>query len=147
MGCELCGKDEPLSKALVEGTMMAVCKVCGKFGKVLSAPAITQKKVQQQKAEPSLDVVEDFAQKIRDAREKSGQTQKEFAMKLNEKESLLSKLETGAVKPSIPLAQKLEKLLKIKLVDSQGEGVVENQRKTSGHLTIGDIIQDKVRKN
>lgn len=146
MGCELCGKDEPLSKALVEGTMMAVCKACGKFGKVLSAPAMPQKKVQQQKAEPSLDVVEDFAQKIRDAREKSGQTQKEFAMKLNEKESLLSKLETGAVKPSIPLAQKLEKLLKIKLVEQQGEGVVVRERNASGRMTIGDVIQEKVKK-
>ena len=142
MGCELCGKEEPLFKAIVEGTSMQVCKNCGKFGKILAAPVSQQKRKVQQKTEQVFDVVEDFAQKIKKAREKTGKTQKEFAMELNEKESLIAKLEIGAATPSIPLAQKLEKLLGIKLVEEQVEGTVEKQQKSSV-MTIGDIIKTK----
>ncbi|MBI4016163.1 MAG: TIGR00270 family protein [Candidatus Aenigmarchaeota archaeon] len=142
MGCELCGKEELLFKAIVEGTLMQVCKNCGKFGKIFAAPVSQQNKKAQQKTEQVFDVVDDFAQKIKKAREKTGKTQKEFSMELNEKESLIAKLETGTAKPSIQLAQKLEKLLGIKLVEEQMEGTVEKRQKT-GVLTIGDIIKTK----
>lgn len=140
MNCELCGKQDSLFKAIIEGTSMQVCKNCGRFGKILAMPVVQQKKKVVQKQEPLLDIVDDFAQKFREAREKSGLTQKEFAMKINEKESLLAKLETGAIKPAIPLAQKLEKLLRIKLVEEQVEGTIKKHKK-SDVLTIGDIIK------
>ncbi len=142
MACELCGKEALLYRAVVEGTSMNVCKECGRFGKILSQPPAPKKNLHIMKEEPVFDVVEDFAEKIKKTREMSGLTQKEFAMSINEKESLVAKLETGELRPSIPLAQKLEKLLKIKLIIEELEGTVEKAGKTDT-LTIGDIIKTK----
>ena len=145
MGCELCGKEEFLVKALIENSHMNVCKNCGKFGKILSVPVQQKSKtvIKQKKEEPIIDVVDDFAKKIRSARESAGLTQKDFAKRLNEKETLMSKIENGEIKPPIPLAQKLEKLLKIKLLNEINEDSVLPSAKKSAALTIGDIIEQK----
>jgi putative transcription factor len=142
--CELCGKDTQLFRALVEGSELNICSGCGKFGKMLQKPVLRVAKAAVQKApEPSEVVVSDYAQKIRSARERSGMTQKEFALKLNEKESVLHKLENGLYVPPISLARKLEKLLKVKLVEVEQEEKAETGKKASGPLTIGDIINLK----
>jgi putative transcription factor len=146
--CELCGKEGPVFSAVVEGSQLSVCQNCGRFGKLLHKPAVHfAKKPSVSKApEPSEVVVADYAQKIRHARESSGMTQKDFAMKLNEKESIIHKLENGQFVPPISMARKLEKLLKIRLVEVESEEKTDNQRKTSGPLTIGDIIASKLQK-
>ncbi len=141
MGCDVCGKNEPLVEAIVEGSRLRVCKNCGKFGKIMNSPALLKKPVVHQKKEEILiDVVADYAKKIRDTREKLGLTQKEFAKKINEKETILSKIENGTQKPTLDLAKKLEHLLKIKLVEEVKEELYEKDKKTSGTLTIGDIL-------
>jgi putative transcription factor len=143
--CELCGKDTELFRAKVEGSELNVCAACGKYGKILQKPVMhTAKSSQIQKAaEPSEVVVSDYAQRIRSAREKSGMTQKEFALKLNEKESIIHKLESDLFVPPIDLAKKLERLLRIKLVEIEEEEEAEAAKKSSGPLTIGDIINLK----
>ena len=152
MNCELCGREAELYTAEIEGTTLKVCEKCSSMGKVIKRPAPPKvkkpvKKKFVRKAEPVKEiveaVVEDYAKKIRQAREKTGMTQKEFARKLNEKESILHKLETGSFKPSLALAKKLEKLLHIKLVEQreeEKEQVTPKTGKSSG-LTIGDIIK------
>lgn len=141
--CELCGKTTPLLNAIVEGTQMQVCRDCASFGKILQKP-VSRAPAKTQKQEIVETIVDEFAKLIREAREKSGVTQKDFALKLNEKESLVQKLENGAIRPSIELARKLEKLLKIKLVETEKDETEEYQSKKSGPLTIGDLI--KIRK-
>ncbi len=143
--CELCGKETELFRAKVEGSELNVCAACGKYGKMLQKPVMhAAKSSQVQKAvEPSEVVVSDYAQRIRSAREKSGMTQKEFALKLNEKESMIHKLESDLFVPPIDLAKKLERSLKIKLVEIEEEEKAEAAKKTSGPLTIGDIINLK----
>ncbi len=88
-------------------------------------------------------VVSNYAQLIRQAREKSGMTMKEFAMTLNEKESIIHKLENSQFVPPINMAKKLEKLLHIKLVEIEEEEETESSGKSSGSFTIGDIINLK----
>ena len=44
-------------------------------------------------------------------------SQEELAMKLSEKVSLLHKIETGHVEPSFKTAAKIEKLLKVKILE------------------------------
>jgi len=100
-------------------------------------------------------IVSDYAVRIKSAREKKGLPQKEFAMQLTLKESLLHKMESGHHEPDIALARKLEKLLGIQLVEVIGEGPKPIERapvkKEHGKsvpaknapLTIGDIIQLK----
>lgn len=143
--CEVCGKDTQLFVAVVEGTKLNVCSNCGRFGKVLRRPpVVAPKKTPGVKApEPVEVVVTDYALLIRTAREKSGMTQKDFARSLNEKESIIQKIENGLFVPPISMARKLEKLLKIKLVEVEQEGEVSKENRGSGPLTIGDILNVK----
>ena len=144
MGCELCGKKVDLVRASVEGTELTVCAPCGKYGRILKRSPVEQK-VQQRAKRPEVVeiVVEDYAQIIRQAREKRGMTQKEFANILTEKESILQKMESDGFRPSISLARKLEKMLRISLVELQPEKVSAVSQKKSGPLTIGDLIKFK----
>ncbi len=145
--CELCGKEGPVITAVVEGSQMTVCQACAKFGKVIQRPVGIVGRASVVKApEVSEVVVSEYAQLIRSAREKSGMTQKDFAMKLNEKESVIHKLENGQFVPPISMARKLEKMLHVKLVVVEEEEEVEAGKKGSGPLTIGDIIASKLQK-
>lgn len=151
MNCEMCGKEtEDLFTAVIEGTNLKVCERCAKHGKIIEKikPPVLPKKIKKivQPKEPEIEIVEavvdDYAKKIRDARSKAGMTQKEFAKKINEKESLLHKMETGAFKPSIPTAKKLQKMLHIKLIEEREEEEIEMPKeKKGGALTIGDILK------
>jgi len=143
--CEMCGKDTQLFRALVENSELNVCSACGKYGKFLQKPVmrVAKKPVIEKAPEPVEVVVSDYAQKIRSAREKSGLTQKEFALKLNEKESIIHKLENGLFVPPIDMAKKLERLLRIKLVEVEEEEKVSAEKRKSGPLTIGDILNLK----
>jgi len=143
--CELCGKDTPLFIAVVEGSKLNVCINCGKFGKVLRMPPVAVQKNAPvaEASEPVEVVVTDYALLIRTAREKSGMTQKDFARSLNEKESIIQKIENGVFVPPILMARKLEKLLKIKLVEVEKEDEVSKEKRASGPLTIGDILNVK----
>jgi putative transcription factor len=149
MNCEMCGKEAELYTAAIEGVNMKVCERCASHGKIIAKarPKIVPRRMKKatKPAEPEVELVEvileDFSKRIRDARTKSGMTQKEFAKKINEKESLLHKMETGSFTPSIPLAKKLEKTLGIKLIEQrEEEKVVMPKSKKGGAMTIGDIL-------
>ncbi|MBI1969572.1 TIGR00270 family protein [Candidatus Woesearchaeota archaeon] len=145
--CDLCGKEAKF-KGIVEGVEMDVCKECTKFGKVLRTPRVfAQKQKQEKKPErPQKEIieliVEDFGERVKRAREHKSLTQEELAKQLAEKESLLHKIESGRVEPSIHLARRLEKALHIKLVE-QHEEIHEEKKAGSGALTIGDILKQK----
>lgn len=145
MGCDMCGKEGELFRAVIEGTEMNVCSRCAAFGKVL--PRIRKVEVVLKKPIPKKETIErlseDFSNIIRGGREKLGLTQEEFALKLNEKESIIHKIETGHIQPSIALARKIEKFLKISLVESEE---IENspvQKQKADGLTLGDFIKVK----
>jgi len=140
----MCGKAGPLFTAMIEGTQLKVCESCGKFGRIVARPVIFQKKSVSQKT-PDLveELVEDFSKIIREAREHQGLTQKDFALKLNEKESVVQKWESGAMSPSVDTAKKLEKLLKVKLVIKEAPETAVLEKKASGPLTIGDLLIKK----
>lgn len=141
--CEMCGRNAALARALVEGTEMDVCAACGRHGQVLRRPKAPQKRKPQAKPETVEVVVGDCAQKIRRAREKRGVSQKDFARSLNEKESVIHKLENGSFRPSLSLARKLEKLLGVTLVEEETSAPVTTKQKGAGPLTIGDILKAK----
>ena len=152
MNCDMCGKDTQLLKAIIEGTELKVCKDCSKFGKVIGkiAEPVKEKKkkyVEEKEAEPEIvdGIVPDYASKVKNARESMGMKQEELAKKLNEKESVIHKIETGHYEPNLTLARKLEKFLKISLVESYEIEKEKNAKKASpeGHLTIGDLIKIK----
>ena len=146
--CEMCGNETQLFKAVIEGTELQVCRKCAKFGKILRKVRIVQKQKPATLKEPKKELIEvvvnDFAKRVRESREKTGMTQEEFAKAINERESIVKKLETGAFVPPISMARKLEKLLKIKLVEEvEEEQFASKQKKRAEGLTIGDILQLK----
>ncbi|MBI4155105.1 TIGR00270 family protein [Candidatus Woesearchaeota archaeon] len=143
--CELCGKSAALSPALIENTKFLVCPSCLQHGIKLAEefkPTI-QKTALKRKEEPISIFVEDFHKKIKTSREKLNLTQEELAKKLNEKVSIIHKLESDSFYPSINLVKKLENLLRITLIDVPEEIKEKKIDFKSDGLTIGDLIKLK----
>jgi putative transcription factor len=142
----MCGKDNADYKAIIEGTELSVCSKCSKHGKVLRQPQIVVKKKEfqrfkkEEQPEIVVKIIPDYGSKIRKARTKKNMTQEEFAKKLNIKESLLTKIENSALKPSLPLAQKLEKVLKIRLIEEIEEEKLKIKKSETEAVTVGDLI-------
>jgi putative transcription factor len=147
----------------VEGAELQVCSKCEKFGTEVqqvrrtgiaaSRPAAPkQGKPVAGVASPSAyrkrdlfdymegEIVDDYAARIRHAREAKGLSQKDLAMQLKEKEHLIKKIENGELLPEDAVRKKLEKVLEIHLVDVQetdAEKKVQNKlAPTLGDLTI-----------
>jgi putative transcription factor len=149
----MCGKDtEDYFKIKTEGTILKVCIKCSKFGEVIeTVKSKPEKKIGKNLAvKPHLpeiveELIEGYAEKIKSKREKLGLTQKELAMKINEKESIIHKIESSHFTPSVELARKFERFLSIKIVEEvEDSKVVMTQKTSSGGFSLGDFI--KVRK-
>ena len=86
-------------------------------------------------------VVNDYAERIRKKREHLRLKQEEFAKKMNEKESLIQKIESGHFEPSINLAKKIGRFLKIRLVEDYKESHEKQTKTKTNSFTIGDLIK------
>ena len=149
--CDLCGKNSGLIHAIIEGSMVAVCKECAKFGKVIPVKKPDtyyenrpMKQLIIKKPEIIEIVSKDCAQKIKQAMDSLKLKPKKLAKMLGVKESLLKSWESSHIKPSIEMARKLEKFFKIKLIEAYEEKETTkeiNLCKTT--LTIGDLMKKK----
>ncbi len=163
MICELCGADVPRTKNVaIESTVLAVCASCAKFGDEVTTPVVrhsTMPPIIAQRMEArkrrltprdvyadagTMELAEDFPQRIRKAREARGWKQADLGAKINEKVSVIAKLESGTMDPGDALIRKLENELGIKLKE-RVESVAAKKQNASGNLTLGDLIkmQDK----
>jgi putative transcription factor len=105
---------------------------------------VQSKKLSKATVETTRELVENFDLKIRHSRENLRISHEELGKKINEKVSVLRKIETGKVKPDNILVTKLEHALKIKLlVPSSEEKILQTKvpRPVSRELTLGDLIQ------
>lgn len=157
----MCSSPEKAYKIEVEGSILNVCEKCVSFGKVVrkiipEMPEKKQKQVQkaaeklaEEKAKKETETMQiitpNYSLIIRKAREKLGLKQEELAKKIAEKESVIHKLESGSIIPAIPLARKLEKFLRIALVETIEVDSPEtsDRRSSSEGLTLGDLIRIK----
>lgn len=148
MLCELCGKTMAVIEAIIEGTSMKVCVSCKKFGRVVGRVKeplqVLQKKTVSQDI-PVEFIVSDYGVRIKTTRERLNKTQDEFAQMIGEKVSLLRKMEAGQFEPPLETINKIEHLLKIKLVekDEQLKVDIPRENKKSERFTIGDLIKLK----
>ena len=162
MRCEVCGRkirSSPI-RAVIEGAKLTVCIGCSKHGKIIRGEEVElgqrvpkkmplpfsariQKKTVVAKVEITQEVVEGYHAKIRQAREKLGLSHEELGKKINEKASVLSKLETGKMTPNNMLVTKLEHALKIKLLVPIKEEKVSHEmpKLPNRETTLGDLIQ------
>ena len=142
---------------------MTVCPSCSKHGKLVweeepkpkietrtkiaRIPAKSAgKKPTKPPSETTLEIVEDYDARIRQARERLRQSHEELGKRINEKVSVLRKIETRKMMPDNMLATKLEHILKIKLIVPPSEErpkiLSEKIMKLTNHeLTLGDLIQ------
>lgn len=148
MDCDMCGREQAVLKAAVEGSVLSVCDGCSKFGKVAGriALAVAAKKKEEKAAAAEDDsefVVANFGQLLKQKRESLHLKQEEFARKIAVKESLLHHMETGSVKPAIEEAKRIGKMLGLRLIEKAEtvESVVPEPKKDQ--LTLGDMIKIK----
>ena len=145
MNCEMCGRNiENPYDINVEGVIMQLCKNCIRFGTIINKPKniIKANKIEIKKDEIIEIITEDFANKIKNARESRKLMQKDLAKEIGVKESLIHKLESGNMEPSLDLAKKFERFLNIRLIEKQKEDYkkIKSERNS---LTIGDILNIK----
>jgi len=143
---------------------LTVCAECAKHGEICydepkpkpkpvfavprTGPMMvkTQSKTKAPTVDTSLELAEDYGDKIRKARERLGLSHEELGRKLNEKVSLLRKIETGKMEPDDKLAAGLEHVLKIKLIVPAKETKIPEAKipkKPAREMTLGDLMQIK----
>ncbi|SFS81533.1 multiprotein bridging factor aMBF1 [Halostagnicola kamekurae] len=91
------------------------------------------------------EIATDYDDRIRQAREQKGLSQSELANELNEKASLITKLERGDTLPTDSVQSKLEKFLDVSLASESGssEDADWDGGSASGSYTLGDVVKRK----
>jgi putative transcription factor len=139
--CEMCGRDvDAVSRVRVEGSVLRLCSDCARFGSRLdpapspepaavparpsgySAAAVRPSRVPRRLEERDLyqeigemELAPDWPKRVRVAREALKWTPEDLAKKLNEKKSVVLKLESGGIHPPDDLVRRVERLLKVRL--------------------------------
>jgi putative transcription factor len=156
MICELCGGNAPFLKdTVIEGTRLMVCPGCSGMGtryreeqKVVPASMMEERLQRRtQRAKPR-DIygnqqdalAEDYPDRIKNARQRMGITREEMGRKINEKASVIGKLENGTLHPDDSLRKKIEKFLGISIREKISEGIQTHHTKSRG-MTLGDLIK------
>jgi putative transcription factor len=156
----------PPFRAVIEGAKMLVCGECAKLGSVymeakteprlkritkrLPQPVLTTRKQPSLTVEESLELVDDFGAKVRQAREKLGMSHEDLGKKISEKVSVLRKIEGQKMTPDNLLTEKLQHALKIKLLVPVSEPKVPAKAMATSRPstpTLGDIAAVKEEKN
>ena len=137
---------------------MKVCEDCSRFGKVKGKSNVkvvfqeTKKPVQK---DPEYAFVQNYGMIVKDARERLGLKQEDFAKKINEHKSIVHQVESEHMKPGVDLARKFERALHIKIVEEIKEEESSSNKSKSqvsenfgkfdknAPVTIGDVINIK----
>ena len=130
---------------------MTVCEDCKNYG--IEKPKVSQKKsfaprsvISKPANRPrdlSIDLgeelVENFHIIIRRERERRGWSQEDLAKKIQEKVSLIKKIENAEITPEPEVIEKLERVFDIKLRERVEEVKVETKR-VDMTPTLGDVV-------
>lgn len=169
--CEMCGAEKPsLTTTKVEGAELDLCDDCKGFGTEVrtqsessgsskystssksgksesssqsSSSSGGSKRRRRDMFDQMEEIATDYDQRIRQAREGTGMSQEDLAKKLNEKASLIRKLERGNMLPSDDVREKLERELDITLVEGVDDDEGEWSSGSSGKMTLGDVVKRK----
>lgn len=167
----MCGETirGPAKLVRVEGAELQVCSRCEKYGTAVQQPRRTDIVRPASRPGPAGrpsapaqatayrkrdmfdymegEIVDDYANRVRHAREAKGLSQKELALQMMERELLVKKIEKGELVPEEAVRKKLEKVLGIRLLES----IITDEEKKKGKdvmaPTLGDVtIIKKVKK-
>ena len=172
--CEMCGKDvSSPSRVKIEGAELDVCDECTDFGTEVQTAdtSSTSTKYSTSSSGSSSsssssgtssstsssgggrrrdmfdemdEIAQDYDDQIRSAREAKGLSQAELAQQLNEKASLIRKLEQGNSLPSDDVREKIEGALELDLSAGGSSDDAEwSGGESDGSYTLGDVVQRK----
>ena len=171
--CEMCGSEQPsLTAVKVEGAELQLCDECKEFGTEVrtESSSTTSTKYSTSNSGGSEsggaggtttggssggstrrrdmfdnmdELVADYDRRIREARESRGLSQEDLAKSLNEKASLIRKLERGDMLPSDDVRDELEGELDISLVEGDEADDAEWSGGSSTTTTLGDVVKRK----
>ena len=139
--CEICGTEikGEVYRIRIDASELSVCKSCARLGTIVEGAKKGKEVLEPQhadsnvsgkpkrkpiselytqidheiEAEMEIDAVEeDYGRKTKEAREKAGLKQAELAKRINEKHSLLRKIENEELMPGEEIRKKIERALK-----------------------------------
>ncbi|WP_123533978.1 multiprotein bridging factor aMBF1 [Halosimplex salinum] len=172
--CEMCGSETSSpNRVKVEGAELDVCDECTDFGTEVkqqtSSGASTKYSTSSSSSSSSSgsstssssssggssqrrqdmfdemdELAQDYDEIVRSAREDAGLSQEDLARKLNEKASLIRKIERGDTLPADDVQTKIESALDVDL--SAGGTADESEwsgGSSTGEYTLGDVVERK----
>ena len=164
MRCEVCGREilgQP-QRRVIEGAKLTVCGRCAQFGstewsttkpapvkapngrmQTIPPPAPRPRLRNDVESVEQLELAEDYGIQIRKARQKLGLSEKDLALKMQEKESVVKNLEKQELTPDNKLITKVKKYLGIDIVERIDSGKSKILAKPTGAKTIGDMLKLK----
>jgi len=162
MICEMCGSDVPRTKlVMVEGAAVNSCPRCEKYassgavktkeGKVM-LPSVADRLGNRERrmrhrdvlARGEKELVDDYPQRVRKGRQKLSMSQDDLAKSLNEKKSIIVKVENGDIRPTDKLVARLERALDITLKEYlETDDDDSPKQQSSKGMTLGDFIKTK----
>lgn len=157
MQCELCGREvQACRPALVDGVRMLLCPGCMRHGQSVEPSSagygaarrpmldrIKKPRVKDVYTDMDKELVMDWNDRIRTAREQKGLSREELGFQLGERTVTVAKIENGDLRPSDKLVKKIEKLLGIMLIEAVKDVSAAQKGGTGsiGGLTLGDFIK------
>ncbi len=96
---------------------------------------------QSQSLYEKYELVEDYAERIRRAREALGWSQAVLATKVKVSENIIKRIESGKLRPSHDLAKRLEEVLNIKLLVPAIEDMYGEKKESLKEVTLGEIVR------
>ncbi|MFB6200234.1 MAG: multiprotein bridging factor aMBF1 [Candidatus Nanohaloarchaea archaeon] len=146
--CELCGKStDSLKKVKIEGAKLKVCDSCSDMGEEVETPSKKRKKKKKKQktgSRTSQDTLHpEYGSRVKQAREDKQLSIQELADDLNEKQSLISKVEKQDLKPDKTLANKLSSKLGVELYTNPEVSDVDTQNTDSRNATMEDVADIK----
>lgn len=163
--CEMCGTDiygRPI-EIKIEGAVLAVCGSCAKHGKrvdsrpkrivrpTVQARTVSKSRSPTPRITPSTpyrgsvgggtgELVSDYTERIRLARQKMKLTQKEVSIQTKISTAELQSIEIGKVRPTDDIRKRIEKFFDIKLTEEVVRPSAQEMKKGTHLQTLGDIV-------
>ncbi len=88
-----------------------------------------------------LELVPEYGRLIARIREDKGLTRYDFAKRINEKESVVKRLEDQEFEPDGELIKKIENFLDIRLRERYEDVFLHRREKKRIDLTVGDVVE------
>lgn len=158
----MCGRDGKTRRVLIDKTAMNVCADCAKFGTPTGSSGGGESGVAPNVAEGlerrkrrmgtrkdvfasetmSLELVDDFGDRIQGARRKKGWTREELGNRIKQPVNVVGQYEAGTLNPPDDVTKRIEKALGITLLEKVSGGVPARRGGGARGLTLGDMIKN-----